>query len=890
LRRLIGFASILLLALGVVPAGAAATGDTGRYYAILGTGQHGSAGAIEALQFEADGTRPAHFDDQLSMYADLVYNSPGLADADITKYFKEAGFTVAPTDVTRTEKPRDGLTIVRDQYDIPHVYGDTAIDVWFGAGWAGAEDRLFVTDVLRHVGRGRMAEFLGPSRSNLAMDRSIARVAGYNEEELQLQFDLLSSKFPDGTGALTQLAIRSYVDGINAWIANLALHPELLPAEYPALQLVPLPFTVTDVVGVATLIQATFAAGGGGELSNAHLQQVLEGRFGHDKAMGIYNDLLDHEDPEAPVTTSLSFPYQDGAVDPASIAIPDAGSFDGFNPITTLSDSLREAGIPVPDTMSNWILINGQLTEDGHPIAVMGPQTGYYAPNLLLEEDLHGGGVDARGATFAGLGMFVLLGRGIDFAWSATSGESDMVDIRVEKLCNQDGTAPTKASTSYLIHGVCTPMYERTDRYVAKPSAGGPQDYGLPFDDADSVTPAPPQVITHQIERTAHGPVIGRATVDGAPVAISLQRATFFGEADSSPSFVLLNTNQVHDPASFFHAMSLETGSFNWSYVDADHAAFYHSGLYPKRAPGASNDLPTWGTGEWEWDGYLGADEHPHAVDPAEGFMASWNNKPARGWRASDANYGYNDVHRVQSLQERMTGLVANAGVRPVTVTDMIDVMEDAATVDLRGSQILPTALEVLGADNGDLQPYVDLLAAWQASGSHHRAPAADKPYDQQAAIALMDAWYQPDQSGKPHESPLINAVFDGYFKDIYADIPLHFDDTNRLKHIGSAYQDGWEAYLQKALRQRLGQMPGSAFDVLACGATLEDCRARLRSSLSVAVDALTSRFGGGPSKWTVDKSSESIRFVPVGLLSVPTIDWQNRPTFQQVVQVFSRR
>ena len=866
------------MALGFLPAHAAPTipAETGRFYNILPPGEHGSAGSLDAAAYEANGTLPAHFADQLGMYANLVYNSPGLKDQDITKYFKVAGFTVAPGDVTRTETPTTHSTIVRDQYDIPHVYGDNAQDVWFGAGYANAEDRLFLTDVLRHVGRGRLAEFLGATDANLAMDRDMDRVAGYTEAELQLQFDQLSARFPDGTGALTQLAITDYVDGINAWIESLATHPDLLPAEYPALQLVPLPFKVTDVVTIATLIQAVFAAGGGGELSNAHLQQVLAGKFDPETAHKVYRDLLNRNDPGAPLTIDKSFPYEAEPdahhIDPNAVAVPDAGSFKGANPLTTLKDDLVAAGIPVPATMSNWILINKQYTHDGHPIAVMGPQTGYYAPNLLQEEDLHGGGVDARGATFAGLGMFVLLGRGIDFAWSATSGESDEVDIRVEKLCNQDGSAPTQASTSYVIYGVCTPMYERTDRYVAKPSAGGI---------------AEPEVVTQTVERTAHGPVIGRATVHGQPVAISLQRSTFFGEADSAPSFVLLHTNQVHDPASFFHAMSLETGSFNWAYVDAQHTAFYHSGLYPNRAPGVDPELPSWGTGQWEWNGYVSADDHPHAIDPEAGFMASWNNKPARDWFAADAQYGYNDVHRVQSLQANMRMLVERGDV---TVTDMIDAMEGAATVDLRGSQILPSALRVLGNDNGTLQTYVDLLGSWLHDGAHHVSAASDQPYAHQAAIALMDAWYQPDQHGHPHDSPMISAVLGDRVGDIYGDIPLGFDDTNRLNHIGSSYQDGWEAYLQKAFKMRLGEQVDAPFDVLHCGSSLDDCRARLASSLQAAVDALTAKFGGGPDKWTVDKHTESIHFNAIGLVAVPDIDWQNRPTFQQVVEVFQPR
>ena len=66
----------------------------------------------------------------------------------------------------------------------------------------------------------------------------------------------------------------------------------------------------------------------------------------------------------------------------------------------------------------------------------------------------------------------LLLGRGPDFAWSATSGESDLIDVRAEELCNKDGSAATADSTAYMYNGTCTDMYTRTDTWFAKPSAG----------------------------------------------------------------------------------------------------------------------------------------------------------------------------------------------------------------------------------------------------------------------------------------------------------------------------------------------------------------------------------------------------------------------------------
>ena len=73
---------------------------------------------------------------------------------------------------------------------------------------------------------------------------------------------------------------------------------------------------------------------------------------------------------------------------------------------------------------------------------VFGPQTGYQVPVFLHEVDLHGPGLHARGVAFAGSEVYVQLGHGVDYAWSATSAGADITDQRIEKLCTPPGGPP----------------------------------------------------------------------------------------------------------------------------------------------------------------------------------------------------------------------------------------------------------------------------------------------------------------------------------------------------------------------------------------------------------------------------------------------------------------
>ncbi len=87
----------------------------------------------------------------------------------------------------------------------------------------------------------------------------------------------------------------------------------------------------------------------------------------------------------------------------------------------------------------------------------VGPQLGYYYPEIVMQGDLHGGGIDARGI-IAPIAPYVFIGRGRDFAWSLTSAGSQNEQQFLEQLCDSSGSAPTRASTHYLYRGRCRPM------------------------------------------------------------------------------------------------------------------------------------------------------------------------------------------------------------------------------------------------------------------------------------------------------------------------------------------------------------------------------------------------------------------------------------------------
>ena len=166
------------------------------------------------------------------------------------------------------------------QYGIPHIYGDTRAELMFGIGYATAEDRLFFIDVLRHAGAGDLASFAGGS--NVAMDEQVWSNEPYTQQDLVDQVDNLHN-IPGGE-QVYQDAV-NYVNGINAYIA-LAEQPlnelTMMPAEYAALGQPqgPQPFTLENIVSIATLVGGIFGNGGGDQLANAQLYEGMLAHFG----------------------------------------------------------------------------------------------------------------------------------------------------------------------------------------------------------------------------------------------------------------------------------------------------------------------------------------------------------------------------------------------------------------------------------------------------------------------------------------------------------------------------------------------------------------------------------------------------------------------------------
>ena len=887
---------------------------------ILPPGENGNATLVDILASQAFGTKPAHSDDQLTPYSQLAYNYTGLTGDQINTFFNDSSYGVAAGNVESTITPRSDVTIVRDKtLGIPHITGTTRAGTMFGAGYAGAQDRLFVMDLMRHVGRGNLTPFAGGAEGNRELEQSVWRNSPYTEADLQTQVDALKSS---GTrGAQLYDDAESYLAGINKYIAD-CMAARNCPGEYVLtghLDAVtnaggPVDFTMTDLIAIGGVIGGLFGGGGGTEMQSALVRVAARAKYGATIGDQVWQQFREQNDPETTLTlhNGQSFPYGAGDPNAAGVAMPDAGSatpqplvYDqtgsaasATTGTSAIADSLSSLTISSAQRgMSNAAIVSAANSSTGHPVAVFGPQTGYFAPQLLMLQELEGPGISSRGIAFSGLGLYTLIGRGPDYAWSATSSEQDITDTFAARLCNADGSAATTASTSYLYHGTCTPMESLSQVNAWTPTT------------ADS-TAAGSYRLTAL--RTRYGLVTWRGTVGGVPVAFTALRSTYRHEADSAIGFQMFNEpDQMGTPAAFQNSASNIKFAFNWFYVNSTDSAYFMSGAEPVRAAGADPNLPTWGDPAYEWSGwdsatntptYVAASAHPQAVD--QDYFVSWNNKEAGDYSAADGNFSFGPVQRADLLNRPLKAGIA-AG-KKYDRASLLKVVQSAAMTDLRGSEVLPDLLRVIDTatvtDSAQAAAIAKLRTWLQNGALRVETASGSKTYADADAIRIFDAWWpqlvQADFTsglgsglfGSLVDALQINESPSGGQNGPMSSLPMSANTAQ--PHKGSSFQYGWWGYVDKDLRATMGDTVPGWSETYCGGGTVSTCRSALLTSLTTALaEAATTTYPGDThcsagDQWCADAILQS----PLGGVNHDLIGWQNRPTYQQVISFPAKR
>lgn len=765
---------------------------------------------------------PSNATDQAVLYNALTPLFNHVTEKDLLKDFIPMTLgadIVGPR--TREQVPHAGITIYRDKYDIPHIIGKTRDDVTWGAGWVMAEDRGLLMNEAR--GDAYLAAINAPGESaiNLIGEGSTFQPSQQTIDYVQQQTAALMAAGKEGREVLHDLNV--YLAGINAYVTKYD----------PAYQ----PFTLADIYAFNALKDQFVGEGGGQQAANGEFLSSLEQKFGASKGYSIWNDLREANDPEAPVSVPGKVQFQKPPTSDSGNVMLDPNSLS-----TSASAVLKEERT-VKHYASNALLVAGDRSSTGHPIMVAGPQIGYYYPGLTMEEALQGPGIDQVGATATPFPGYIFIGRGQDQAWSLTSAGLDQITTYVETLC--DGS-----QTMYMYDGQCQAMQQFN---------------------AGTITSFSGQTTPVSFWTTVNGPVIGYATVNGQPVALTQLRASTGKDVDDLLFYYELAHGQVHNVKQFFAAAAKTPQTFNSLYVNDKDIAVYTSGLVPIQPSNVDQDLPVNGDGSEEWRGFVSAKNHPQGVNPPNGEIVNWNNRPEAGYEAPDDNWSLGAVQRVDLLLKNLgTG-------GDLTPADVVSAMNEAATQDVDNVTIEPLLADVLSkvpAPNARDAEMLKLLNTWYKQGSS-LLDRTDKNgmgnVSAPGAAILITAW--PDLANAWASSVLGSGLTEQFASLVSQDDPPP----------GGQYT-GWYVYMNKDLRTILGMPVKGRYSVKFCGAgNVKLCAQQLWAALDQAGNTLQAEQGSNPANWRISAVPQRIGFTP-GLLTY-TMRYTNRPSgIQQII------
>ncbi len=594
------------------------------------------------------------------------------------------------------------VTIIRDEYGVPHVFGSTPESLWYGVGYAQAQDRLWQADLLRRQGGGTSAEFFGPG----ALGGDIFSRTLFGSEQHRTDMFVSAS-------AETQMVLNAFTDGMNAWIEEAATSGQL-PPEYGALGLSVEPWQPEDSIAVFQFLLTAFGEFGDDELNNAaHLEELIA-RFGPAEGLDVFADTHWLNDPDAATTVPA-----EGALNPP---------YRGANPKTNLPPGMRLGLEQVQAAEAAWqrnldrlglrrgpasnaVVLGPGMTADGRPLLLGGPQMGYSAPQINHEIGIHRGNFHVTGMEIAGV-PWVPIGVTEEFAWTMTSGISDNVDIYYE-IVNPEN------SGQYLFQGEWRSFDCRLETFVVR---GAPD-------------------VTQPACESVHGPVLGTAP------GLAFTRKSAARGLEMQSFGASLEIPLARTPDEISAALSRLGPNLNFLYADArGNIGYWHYGKIPVRAEGDNPWLPHDGSGAAEWQGFVPWEEMPHTLNPDRGWIINWNNKPEPSWNNSVFGFGtWGPVQRVDTLFNLLNGLEPGAA----TAGTLADINRLAGlTTDTpsgNASAVFVSSLlgEMLGGvdtgADGRLAGAVAMLAAWDRLQTDEDGNGLyDSP-----AVAVFNAWWQ---------------------------------------------------------------------------------------------------------------------------------------------------
>ncbi|MEU0491181.1 penicillin acylase family protein [Nocardiopsis sp. NPDC006139] len=590
------------------------------------------------------------------------------------------------------------VTVLRDEYGVPHVYAGDAHDLFMAQGYVHAQDRFWEMDFRRHVTSGRTAELFGEAQVETDV---YLRTMGWRHVAEQ-EYELLE---PETRGYLD-----AYAAGVNAWLAE--NDGAAASLEYALLGVLNGGHTIEewDPVDSLAWLKAMAWDLGGNMREETERAQLLGLGFTEEQIAELYPEYPYEEHRPITDTDELLDTAPEGDPEDArrapelpGEAVAAVGAvYDGA---LALPEMLGPRSSP--DLGSNSWVVGGEHTESGLPLLANDPHLGAAMPSTWHQVGLHCTELsetcpfDVAGFGFSGL-PGVVIGQNESIAWGFTNLNPDVMDLFVERI----------EGDSYIVDGEERPLETRTETVKV---AGG-------------------EDVEITVRSTHHGPLLSDTAAgadlagiaedpqvegaeEGAGYAVALQWTALSPGTTADALFVM---NRARDWEDFRRAASgFSVPAQNLVYADNEGNIGYQApGTVPVRGEGDGRyPAPGWDSA-YDWEEYIPFEDLPSVYNPESGFVVTANQSGVDAdyphFLTDDWDYGY----RSQRINDLLEEAVAEG---PVTGEDMSEIHMDS--YHLGAEAIVPHLLDA--EVSGVAAQGQDLLRDWDLYTEPDSAGAA---------------------------------------------------------------------------------------------------------------------------------------------------------------------
>jgi penicillin amidase len=485
------------------------------------------------------------------------------------------------------------VEIVRNNDNVPHIFGQTDEDVFFALGFAHAQDRLWQMTMLRRTAQGRLSELFGPATVKV--------------DELMRRYDLygLALRSAEVQDPATTRALEAYAAGVNAWIGEVNQGargrgaPEFFLFEPEISAWAP-----ADSIAILKLMAL--------QLSSALQTEVLRARV----SLLLPNERLADILPNDPGQGVMSLPdYASLVPGVAPLVAPVRFAEGPFSPV---------AAPGLAGASNSWAAMPERSAAGGSLLA-NDPHLGLTAPTIwyLARLELASGGV--IGGTIPGVPL-VLVGRSETLGWGLTTAYVDDQDVVIEEL-NPENSEEYRTPDGWA-------------RFESRQSI-------IKVKDAEPVT------VTLRWSR--NGPILpgghydlGSITPGGHVAAISW---TALSGEDRSISGAMALMQAQGIPEALEAGRLVVAPAQNVMLADGSGIALQVMGALPARDPEhpSQGRLPALGSdARVGFKGVLPYEDNPRVISPASGLLGNTNNKTVDRPFPLHVSFDWGDTQRIQ--------------------------------------------------------------------------------------------------------------------------------------------------------------------------------------------------------------------------------------------------